>query len=336
VGRGSGTVAAGLVSAFWKDRPTLVTGATGLVGSWTVRRLLDLGARPVCLVRTLTPESELVRSGAIARCRVVRGDLGDLLLLERSLAEYGIQTVIHLGAQAVVTVAQRDPVATFETNIRGTWHLLEACRQSPLVAQVIVASSDKAYGSHDLLPYTETAALHGRGPYDVSKACAGMLAQAYATSYDLPVAITRFANFYGGGDLHWSRIVPGTIRSVLSGERPLIRSDGRFIREYFYVEDAAAAYTLLAERVAENPDLRGEAFNFSYEDPIAVSDIVARILRLMGSELEPDVRNEVSNEIFEQSLSAQKARQLLGWTPRFSLDEGLQRTIAWYTDYLHK
>jgi CDP-glucose 4,6-dehydratase len=202
------------------------------------------------------------------------------------------------------------------------------------VAQVIVASSDKAYGAHANLPYTEEVPLQGRFPYDVSKSCADLLARAYAETFSLPVAITRCANFYGGGDLNWSRIVPGTIRSVLRGEPPVIRSDGRYVRDYFYVEDGAAAYTLLAEALADNPDLRGEAFNFSYESPIGVRDLVSRILRLMGSRLEPEVRNEASHEIYAQELSAAKARRLLNWTPRFTFDEGLRRAIDWYTAYL--
>jgi len=321
------------VSAFWQDRSTLVTGASGLVGSWLVRRLLDLGADVVCLMRDSVPRSELVRSGLVERCRVVRGDVRDQALLERALGEYEVRTVLHLAAQTIVPVANRNPVSTFETNVGGTWAVLEACRRSPLIEQVVVASSDKAYGSPDVLPYTEDAMLQGRFPYDVSKSCADLLAQAYAASYGLPVAITRCGNFYGGGDLNWSRIVPGTIRSVLRGERPVIRSDGTYVRDYFYVEDGAAAYTLLAERLAEDPALRGQAFNFSNEVPVSVLEAVSTILRLMDTDLEPDVRGEATNEIVVQYLSAQKARDVLGWSPDFTLDDGLRRTIAWYTAY---
>jgi len=318
---------------FWQDRPTFVTGATGLVGGWLVRRLINLGADVVCLVRDWVPQSELVCSQLIEQVKVVRGDIRDQALLERVLGEYEIDTVIHLAAQTIVGIANRNPVSTFETNIQGTWTLLEACRRSPTVKQIVVASSDKAYGEHDKLPYDEDMPLKGRHPYDVSKSCADLIAQAYATTYGLPVVITRCGNFYGGGDLNWNRIVPGTIRSVLRGQRPVIRSDGNYVRDYFYVEDAAAAYTLLAERLAENPELRGEAFNFSNEKPMTVLQLVHCILKQMGADLEPIVRNEATNEIRCQYLSAAKARRMLGWQPLFTLEEGLQRTIDWYKDF---
>ena len=260
----------------------------------------------------------------------MRGDVCDRTLLERVLGEYEIDTVIHLAAQTIVPVANRNPVATFETNIGGTWALLEACRRSPKVKQIVLASSDKAYGDAETLPYDESTPLAGRHPYDVSKSCADLLAQAYATTYDLPVAITRCGNFYGPGDLNWNRIVPGTIRSILRGERPVIRSDGQYVRDYFYVEDGAAAYLLLAEKLAANPALRGEAFNFSNEIQVTVLDLVERLLELMNSSLVPDVRNEVNNEIRHQCLSAKKARERSNWRPLFTLDEGLRKTIPWY------
>lgn len=319
---------------FWQDRPTFVTGATGLVGGWLVRRVLDLGADVVCLVRDWVPQSELVCSRLIERVKVVRGDVRDQVLLERVLGEYEIDTVIHLAAQTIVGIANRNPVSTFETNIGGTWSLLEACRRSPMVKQIVLASSDKAYGEHDTLPYSEETPLQGSHPYDVSKSCADLIAQAYATTYGLSVAITRCGNFYGGGDLNWNRIVPGTIRSVLRSQRPIIRSDGHYVRDYFYVEDGAAAYTLLAERLADNPDLRGQAFNFSNEAQVTVLELVERILALMGSDLAPDILNEASNEIRRQYLNAAKARRMLGWRPLFTLEEGLQRTIDWYKNFL--
>ena len=319
---------------FWRDRPTLVTGATGLVGSWLVRRLEEYGADVVCLVRDWVPQSELVRNGVLERIKVARGDVRDQALLERTLGEYEIDTVIHLAAQTIVTIANRNPVATFETNIAGTWSLLEACRRSPRVKQVVIASSDKAYGDQDQLPYDETTPLQGRHPYDVSKSCADLIARSYALTYNLPVAITRCGNFYGGGDLNWNRIVPGSIRSIVRGERPIIRSDGNFTRDYFYVEDGAAAYMLLAERLAQEPALRGEAFNFSNELQVTVTDLVQRMLGLMGSTLTPEVRNEASNEIRHQYLRATKARERLQWAPLFTLDEGLRRTIQWYRQFL--
>jgi CDP-glucose 4,6-dehydratase len=322
--------------AFWRDRPTLVTGATGLVGGWLVRRLVDHGADVVCLVRDWVPQSELVRSALIERVKLVRGDIRDQTLLERILGEYEIETVMHLAAQTIVTIANRNPVSTFETNVAGTWSLLEACRRSPRVKQVVVASSDKAYGDQDRLPYDETTPLQGRHPYDVSKSCADLIARSYAVTYGLPVAITRCGNFYGGGDLNWNRIVPGTIRSILHGERPVIRSDGNFTRDYFYVEDGAAAYMLLAEHLARDPAARGEAFNFSNELQITVVQLVNRLLRFMDSDLAPDIRSEASHEIRHQYLSAARARERLGWTPLFSLDEGLERTIQWYRRFLAK
>jgi CDP-glucose 4,6-dehydratase len=322
------------VSNFWQDRPTFVTGATGLVGGWLVRRLIEVGADIVCLVRDWVPQSELVRTGLIERVRVVRGDVCDQAMLERALGEYEIDTVMHLAAQTIVTIANRNPVSTFEANIGGTWALLEACRRSPAVKQIIVASSDKAYGDHELLPYDEQTPLQGRHPYDVSKSCADLITQSYATTYRLPVAITRCGNFYGGGDLNWNRIVPGTIRSIVRGQPPVIRSDGQYIRDYFYVEDGAAAYMLLAERLAANPELIGEAFNFSNEIQVTVLDLVDRILDLMQSDLAPDLRNEAANEIRHQYLSADKARRMLDWQPLFTLEEGLRRSIAWYKAFL--
>lgn len=319
---------------FWLDRPVFVTGATGLIGGWLVRRLLEMKADVVCLVRDWVPQSELVRGHLLEQVKVVRGDLREQALLERMLGEYESDTVIHLGAQTIVGIANRNPVSTFETNIAGTWSLLEACRRSPTVKQIVIASSDKAYGDHEVLPYTEDAPLRGRHPYDVSKSCADLIAQSYATTYNLPVAITRCGNFYGGGDLNWNRIVPGTIRSVLRGQRPIIRSDGQYVRDYFYAEDGAAVNMVLAEALAANPDLRGQAFNFSNEIQVTVLELVERLLALMNSKLEPEVRNEATNEIRHQYLSAAKAREKLGWQPLFSLDEGLRRTIDWYHAFL--
>ena len=322
------------MSRFWIDRPTLVTGATGLIGGWLVRRLLEARADIVCLVRDWVPQCELVRAGLIEQVKVVRGDVRDQALMERTLGEYEIDTVIHLAAQTIVGIANRNPVSTFETNIGGTWALLEACQRSSAVKQIVVASSDKAYGDHEALPYNEEAPLQGRHPYDVSKSCADLIAQAYGVTYGLPVAITRCGNFYGGGDLNWNRIVPGTIRSILRGQRPVIRSDGQYVRDYFYAEDGAVANMVLAERLAENPDLRSQAFNFSNEIQVTVLELVERILSLMNSDLRPEIRNEATNEIRYQYLSAAKARRILNWQPLFTLDEGLRRTIDWYKDFL--
>jgi CDP-glucose 4,6-dehydratase len=326
----------GLMPDFWLDRPTLITGASGLVGSWLVKRLLDLNSDVVCLLRDWVPQSELIHSGLMDRVRIVRGDVRDQALLERVLGEYEIDTVIHLAAQTIVTIANRNPVSTFETNIQGTWSLLEACRRSPRVRQIVVASSDKAYGDQEVIPYTETTPLQGQHPYDVSKSCADLIAHSYAETYGLPVVITRCGNFFGGGDLNWNRIIPGTIRSILRGTPPIIRSDGNYVRDYFYVEDGAEAYILLAEFLAKHPEIKGEAYNFSYEGRETVLEIVRRILKQMECDFEPEVKNEVTNEIRCQSLDAGKARRELGWVPRFNMDTGLNRTISWYRDYFKK
>jgi len=304
------------------------------MGGWLLKRLVAAGADVICLVRDWVPQCELSLSRTIERVKVVRGDVSDQALLERILGEYEVDTVIHLAAQTIVGIANRNPVSTFQTNIQGTWALLEACRRSPKVKQVIVASSDKAYGDPERLPYEETMSLRGEHPYDVSKSCADLIARTYAITYELPLLITRCGNFYGGGDLNWNRIIPGTIRSVLRGERPVIRSDGQFIRDYLYVEDGAAAYMLLAERLAERPLLRGDAFNFSNESKMTVLGVVEQILKLMNSNLKPDVRNEVTYEIRDQYLSAEKARRILGWEPLFTLEEGLKATIEWYRNFL--
>ena len=322
------------MSTFWLDRPTLVTGATGLVGSWLVKGLQQAGADVVCLVRDWVPGSELVQSGGFSDANVVRGDVTDAACLERILGEYEIDTIIHLAAQTIVGVANRNPTSTFESNIKGTWTVLEACRHAPTVRQIVVASSDKAYGDQDVLPYDEDMPLAGRNPYDVSKSCSDLITLSYAKTYGLPVVSTRCGNFFGGGDLNWNRLVPGTIRSVLRGNAPVIRSDGTFIRDYFYVEDGAAAYMLVAEKLAEDRTLTGEAFNFSNELQLSVTDMVGMILDRMGSNLKPDILNEAQNEIHHQYLSAAKARSRLGWQPTVSMEMALDRTIEWYRTHL--
>jgi CDP-glucose 4,6-dehydratase len=319
--------------AFWRDRAVFVTGATGLLGSWLVKHLTASGADVVCLVRDWIPRSELVLSGLFDRVRVIRGDVRDQETMERGLGEYEIRTVFHLAAQTTVGVANRNPVSTLDTNIRGTWALLEACRRTPTVQQIVIASSDKAYGDQDNLPYREDAPVLGRHPYDVSKSCADLIAQMYAKSYRLPVCVTRCGNFYGGGDLNWNRIVPGTIRSVLRGEPPVIRSDGHYVRDYLYVEDGVRAYVTLAEQLAARPSLAGEVFNFSYEHRITVLELVARILEVMQSGIQPEVRNEATNEIRHQYLDSTKAKTQLGWTPAFTFDESLKATVDWYRRY---
>jgi CDP-glucose 4,6-dehydratase len=309
----------------------LVTGAAGLLGGWVVRRLSLSGAQVVGLDIDWPHTTLLGREDAF---ELVDGDIRNDELLNDLLRERGIDTVIHLAAQAIVGPANEDPADTFDHNVRGTWVLLDACRKAQNVASVVVASSDKAYGDHAGEPYVETMALRARHPYAASKTCTDVLAQTYAETYGLPIAITRCGNMYGGGDTEWSRIVPGTIRSILLGERPIIRSDGSWVRDYFYVEDSAEGVMVLARAVAEQPELAGQPFNFSAETNLSVREIVSRILDLMRSNLEPDVRNEAVNEIPEQRVSAKKAHEVLGWSPGHTLDEGLSLTIDWYRDHL--
>lgn len=319
--------------SFWSGRRVLVTGATGMVGSWLVKDLLAGGARVAALVLDSDPQSELLRSGDLERLSVFNGSLEDYGCIERALTTHETDTVFHLGAQTLVGSALRAPLATFETNIRGAYHVLEACRRLK-VPRLVVASSDKAYGEGRPRPYTEDMALEGRHPYDVSKSCADLLAQAYHVSYGLPVAVARCGNIYGGGDLNWSRIVPGTVRAFLRGERPVLRSDGKFVRDYLYVKDAAGAYMRLAERLSRK-DVRGQAFNFSAEQPMTVLSLVARVSRLMGcAHLKPRIEATAKAEIRTQRLSAAKARKTLGWRPRYSLEAGLDETIAWYREHL--
>jgi len=317
------------------QRKVLVTGATGLVGSWLCRRLLDDGAQVVALVRDWDPQSEFIRSGDIRRCTVVSGCLEDYATVVRAIAEHGTDTVFHLGAQAIVGTALVSPLATFEANIRGTYNLLEACRvHRDLVQRLVVASSDKAYGHSDRLPYTEDMPVNGRHPYDVSKSCADLLAQTYAASYGLNLAVARCGNIYGGGDLNWSRIVPGTIRSVLEGKPPVLRSDGSFKRDYIYVEDVVDAYLALAE-AAGRPGVRGEAFNFGPQRPLTVLEITRAVLEAMDRcDLEPVILGTAKAEIKDQCLDAAKAARLLGWEPRFGLEDGLEMTVAWYRTFM--
>ena len=321
-------------NTFWRDRAVFITGATGLVGGWLTKHLLEQGAIVTTLVRDWVPASEFVHAGLTDRVNVVRGGLASPYLLERVIGEYEIEVVFHLAAQTIVGIANRNPLSTFESNVRGTWNLLEACRRSPLVKSIVLASSDKAYGDQEVLPYTEAMPLQGRHPYDVSKSCADLIAQSYAHTFGLPVAITRCGNFYGGGDLNWNRVVPGTIRSVLRNERPIIRSDGKFIRDYFYVEDGAEAYMLLAERLYKDRNFSGTAYNFSNEAQISVLDLVNAILARMNSKLKPEILNQASNEIRHQYLSAERARKELSWKPIYTLDQGLEKTITWYREAL--
>jgi CDP-glucose 4,6-dehydratase len=318
---------------FWRDRKVFVTGASGLLGSSMVEELVARGANVTCLVRDWVHGSKLLESDYLHGCNIVRGELTDYGLVLRAVNEYEINTVMHLGAQAIAGTAARSPISTFESNIQGSWNVLEACRQCPgLIERVIVASSDKAYGCHEDLPYTEDTPLVGRYPYDVSKSCTDLITKSYFHTYGVPIAITRCGNLFGEGDLNFNRLVPGTIVSALRNEPPVIRSDGRFIRDYFYVRDAVDAYLQLAEKLP-GESVVGEDFNFGAENPMSVVQMVETILELMGkSHLEPMILNESSHEIREQTLDCGKARKVLGWEPERSLTDGLLDTIAWYRD----
>jgi CDP-glucose 4,6-dehydratase len=317
---------------FWSGKSVFVTGANGFLGSWICQELVARGGRVVGLVRDALPQSYLCLTGTDRKINLVQGELENPAVLERTIHEFEVDTIFHLGAQPIVTIANRHPVSTFESNIRGTWNLLEAARKSPLVRRVVVASSDKAYGSKEKMPYSEDASLEGLNPYDFSKTATDMLAQVYHRSYGLPVTISRCGNFFGPGDPNFSRIVPGTIQSLERDERPVIRSNGKYLRDYFYIEDVVGAYLLLAENTEK---MKGEAFNFGTEQPTSVIDIVNRIIKISGKKhLKPKILGTARGEIPVQYLSCKKAHSRLGWNPKTGLDEALELTYRWYRDFL--
>ena len=319
----------------WVQRRVLVTGATGMVGSWVTRELVNRNAFVVALVADSDPNSELIRSGVINRVTVVNGRLENYDDVERSINNHEIDTVIHLGAQPIVGAADRAPRHTFESNIQGTWNILDACRVlNPLVKRIVVASSDKAYGTQPVLPYTEEMSLSGDHPYEVSKSCTDLISTTYARTYGLPVTIARCGNIYGGGDLNWNRIVPGMFRAFIRNEVPVLRSDGTFIRDYLHVDDIVNAYLTLADR-SDDPELAGEAFNFSDESPITVMQIFEAMRDVAGSpDIEPKILNAAQAEIKDQYLDASKARNVLGWKASLSLHDGLTKTYDWYRSFL--
>ncbi|HEY1594020.1 MAG TPA: GDP-mannose 4,6-dehydratase [Thermoleophilaceae bacterium] len=327
------------MSGRYDGRTALVTGAQGFIGSWLAERLLDEGARVVALRRDVPALSRFKLAGLEERCDVVQGDLHDFESLLRILNEHDVAMVFHLAAQTIVGTANRSPLSTFDTNVKGTYTLLEACRAIGVVGEpvkaVVVASSDKAYGEHAELPYTEDYALEPRYPYDVSKACADLIARSYAHGFGLPVAVTRLANVYGGGDFNFSRIVPDTARSLIKGERPVIRSDGTPERDYLYVQDAVDAYLAIADSL-ELEELRGRAWNAGNGQPIAVRDVVARLIAASGSTVEPEIKGEgkPAGEIDRQWLDSTAIRTELGWEPKWELDDGLRETHAWYLQHL--
>ena len=319
------------MSSFWKNRVSFVTGASGFVGANLVAELVANGSKVVCLQRDETQPNSLDLLGLRDKVTVIRGCVDDIALMSRVLNEYEVDAVFHLAAQALVGAANRSPVSTFESNIRGTYLLLEACRLSATVKRVVVASSDKAYGSHTELPYYEDFKLNAVFPYDVSKACTDLISQSFAHTFGLPVAVTRSANIYGPADANLSRIIPGTILSVLRGQRPIIRSDGTPVRDFIFTDDIVAGYLLLAENIDA---ARGEAFNFGSGEPVSMLDLVNSIVRSMGkvAELAPEImlKTKIENEIDAQFLASTKVEERFGWKPKIDLDEGLRRTIDWY------
>ena len=321
--------------SFWENKNILITGCTGLLGSWLTESLVSKDANVIGLVRDSVPKSRFFQPTIRNSVVTVRGEIEDYFLLERIINEYEIDTVFHLAAQTIVTLANRNPVSTFKANIEGTWNILEACRRASHVSRIVVASSDKAYGDQPILPYDEKTPLEGRHPYDVSKSCADLICRAYFETYDLPVCVTRCGNFYGAGDQNFNRIIPGTIQSVFHHKRPVIRSDGSPRRDYFYIRDGVEAYLLLAEKM-NNKKIRGEAFNFSTESPYSVLEIVQKVIDIMGSDLKPDVLNQATNEIQDQYLSAKKAKKMLNWESKYPLDAGLKETIDWYTHFFEQ
>lgn len=324
-----------VTASAWEPRRVLVTGASGIIGSWLTRRLVDYGAHVVAFVLDADHQSEFFASGTADRVTTVNGRLEEYQDLERAVVVHEVDSVLHLGAQTIVGAAIRSPLLTLEANVRGTYNLLEVCRRHrELVHRIVVASSDKAYGDLQPPPYSENMPPAGRHPYDLSKACADLIAQGYASTYDLPVAIARCANVYGGGDLNWTRIVPGTIRSLLAGERPVLRSDGTPTRDYLHVDDVVDAYLLLCE-ACDQIAIRGLPFNFGAGQPHSAAEIVDHLRRLVGRvDLEPVVLDTARSEIPAQYLDATRAARVLGWHPSIDLEAGLARTVEWYRAYL--
>lgn len=317
----------------WLHRAVAVTGATGFLGSHLVQMLVDRGADVVVLVRDEVPSTDIT-GGWKSRVAGVRGDVQDQQLLERIFGEYSVSCVFHLAAQTQVEVSNANPVSTFQSNVAGTWALLEAARRSPSIRGIVAASSDKAYGAQEVLPYTEDTPLQAVHPYDVSKACADLLCASYARVFEVPVVITRCGNFFGPGDTNWARLIPSVSRDLLEGRRPFIRSDGSPVRDYLYIREAALAYIRLAEAILEDASLAGEAFNFSSGRPLNVLDMVDLISKAVGISGVPDVRNSAKHEIAAQHLDSSKARRVLGWEPVYGTDEALAETVAWYREYL--
>ena len=323
-------------NTYWSDKRVLVTGASGMVGSWLTRWLSESGAYTVAFIADTDPQSELIRSGIINKINVINGRLENYDDIERAINNHEVDSIFHLGAQPIVGAADRAPRHTFESNIQGTWNLLDACRTlTPLVKRIVVASSDKAYGTQSVLPYTEDMSMNGDHPYEVSKSCTDLISTTYAHTYGTPVTIARCGNIYGGGDLNWNRIIPGTFRALLRGEQPILRSDGTFIRDYLHVDDVVSAYLALGEN-SDKPEFAGHGFNFSDESPLTVMQIFSAICEAAGKpNTKPVVLNEATGEIKDQYLDSTKAREVLGWHARVSLQDGLKKSFSWYSNLLN-
>jgi len=314
----------------WKNKNVFVTGATGLLGSNLTKKLIEQGAKVTILLRDYWQDSELIKSGDLKKINVVSGKLEDYELILRTLNEYEIEVVFHLGAQTIVPTAQRNPLSTFNSNIKGTWNLLEACRLVNTVKSIVVASTDKAYGTQETLPYDEGMELKGIFPYDVSKVCSDLIAQSYFKTYDLPVAITRCGNIYGPGDLNFSRIVPGAIKSGLLNKTLQIRSDGKFIRDYIFMDDVVDGNMKIAENIEKT---KGEAFNLSTNNRLSVLEVVEKVSKVMNKKIDVKVLDKAKNEIRDQYLSSEKAKKVLNWEAKHSFEEGVKKTIDWYKKY---
>jgi len=318
----------------WKNKNVFVTGGNGFLGSWLVNDLLKKGANVTCIIRDSIANSNMGLLGISDKINVVAGTIEDYRTVERAMNEFECEACFHLAAQAIVGIANKSPISTFETNMRGTWNVLEACRQLQ-IKRTVVASSDKAYGEHEKLPYKEDFSLNGLTPYEASKSCTDIIARTYAKTYGMPIGVTRCGNIYGGGDMNMSRIIPGTIKAVLEDERPIIRSDGTPVRDYVYVLDAVNAYITLAEQL-DRKEVAGEAFNFGTETPVSVLELAKKIIVAAGKKMEPVILNQAKNELQAQYLDWTKAKKILGWTPKFTLDAGLKETIDWYRRFLSR
>lgn len=317
----------------WENLPVLVTGADGFIGSWIAKELINKGAGVITIVRDIKKQSNLDILSLKDDVTIIHGDLTNFDICHRVMTEYEIHTCFHIAAQAIVGTANVSPLSTFESNIKGTWNILESARLSKFIKNLVVASSDKAYGVQKKLPYTEDSPLLGLYPYDASKACADILARSYFKTYGLPVAVTRNANTYGGADLNFSRLIPDTIRSLINNQQPVIRSDGTPERDYMYIKDAVTAYLTLASNL-NRKDVQGEAFNFGTGKPVSVLELYNEIAKLMEKSEKPKILGQTKNEIDRQYLSIEKAKKVLKWQPIYALESGLKETINWYRGFL--